>query len=229
MLFIAGYWLTHALIHFAYKKQLLDIANHRSSHIHAKPRIGGLSFVCCISLCFMVFGYCLSKPGLTSPILYTIAPALIVALIGLADDLTDLRQSIRFILYFLSSTLALSNLHSIFENDLWIIILAGGVLSLGFTWLINLFNFMDGIDGIAASESIFVLVSLAFFSYSGGDINLSYLIILSSAPIAGFLILNWQPAKIFMGDMGSTFLGCLIGSLCILMINEKLMNGYPPI
>ena len=228
-LLAAGYLLTKALIYYAHKKQLLDIANHRSSHTHATPRIGGLSFVLLISL--IIFGYVFFiAQGLATSILYFILlPIIIVALTGLADDIKGISQSARFIVYFFCALVALGNFQALFAQPYWLIVIVGLLLSLSLSWLINLFNFMDGIDGIAASESIFILAALAFFSYQGGEIKLSYLLLLCIAPLLGFLILNWQPAKIFMGDIGSTFLGCLIACLCLYAINAKLLSIYAAI
>jgi len=226
LLFVCGYLLTHALIRYAHKKQLLDIANHRSSHTQATPRIGGLSFVLIISLLITAYAVFIKQTSTNSIFLFILAPILIVAITGLLDDLINLSQKVRFALYLLSSLLALGNFSSLFAQPLWFLISGGLILCLSLTWLINLFNFMDGIDGIAASESIFVLAALAFFSYQASDINLNHLLILCIAPIAGFLMLNWQPAKIFMGDIGSTFLGALIGCLCLYMINTKMISIY---
>lgn len=223
----AGYLLTKALIHYAHKKQLLDVANHRSSHVHATPRIGGLSFVFVISL--IMFGYALLATNTTSILFFILLPIAMVALTGLIDDIKGLNQSTRFTVYFLCSILALGNLQTLFAQAYWLILLEGLILSLSVSWLINLFNFMDGIDGIAASESIFALAALAFFSHQGGELNLCKLLLLCTASIIGFLVLNWQPAKIFMGDIGSTFLGCLIGCLCLYAINAKLINIYAAI
>jgi Fuc2NAc and GlcNAc transferase len=229
-LFIAliacGYLLTQGLIHYAHKKQLLDIANHRSSHTQATPRIGGLSFVLLISLLLAGYAMFISEASTLAILIYILAPALIVAITGLLDDVINLSQRVRFVLYFLSSLLALGNFSSLFTQPLWLLISGGLILGLSLTWLINLFNFMDGIDGIAASESLFILTALSFFAYQASDANLTHLLILSTAPIIGFLVLNWQPARIFMGDIGSTFLGALIGCLCFYMINAKMVTFY---
>ncbi len=226
LLLACGYLLTQGLIHYAHKKQLLDIANHRSSHTQATPRIGGLSFVFIISLLVTGYAVFINPTSTTSILFFILAPILIVAITGLLDDVINLSQRVRFALYFLSSLLALGNFSSLFTQPLWLLVGGGLALSLSLTWLINLFNFMDGIDGIAASESLFVLTALSLFAYQANDVDLTHLLILSTAPIIGFLLLNWQPARIFMGDIGSTFLGALIGCLCFYMINAKMITFY---
>lgn len=230
ILFIAllacGYLLTKALIYYAHKKQLFDVANHRSSHTHATPRIGGLSFVLLISLTILCYVLFVAHATATSISVFILLPIIIVALTGLADDIKGLSQDARFTVYFFCALIALGNLKTLFAQPYWLLLTAGLLLSLSLSWLINLFNFMDGIDGIAASESIFILTALAFFAYQGNETNLSYLLLVCTAPLLGFLVLNWQPAKIFMGDIGSTFLGCLIGCLCLFAMNVKLISIY---
>lgn len=225
-LIICGYLLTQGLIHYAHKKQLLDIANHRSSHTQATPRIGGLSFVLLISLLLTSYAVFFNKEYTSAILIFILTPTLIVAITGLLDDVLNLSQRVRFLLYFLSSLLALGNLSSLFTQPLWLLVSGGLILGLSLTWLINLFNFMDGIDGIAGSEGLFVLAALSFFAYQASDAYLHQLLILSTAPILGFLLLNWQPARIFMGDIGSTFLGALIGCLCFYMINAKMITFF---
>lgn len=226
LLCLLGYFSTKGLVAYAHKKQLLDVANHRSSHTKATPRIGGLSFVVLISILGAIYAI---LNGMNNLLFFSLIPAVLVASTGLADDILGLKRTTRFAIYFLGSLIALGNLTTLFSQPYWLIVFEMLVLSVGLTWLINLYNFMDGIDGIAASESIFVLFALAFFCYQTGSTNFCYLLLLCIAPLIGFLILNWQPAKIFMGDIGSTFLGCLIGTLCLFAINEKIITFYTAI
>ncbi|RYG10660.1 MAG: glycosyltransferase family 4 protein, partial [Chitinophagaceae bacterium] len=195
----------------------------------ATPRIGGLSFVILISL--VIFFYLVFFANITTSSItfFVLAPVIIVALTGLADDIKGLSQGTRFSVYFFCALLALGNLQTLFNWPYWSIFVVGLILSLSISWLINLFNFMDGIDGIAASEAIFVLAALAFFSYQAKEFDQFYFLLLCTAPLIGFLFLNWQPAKIFMGDIGSTFLGCLIGGLCLCAINANIINIYAAI
>jgi Fuc2NAc and GlcNAc transferase len=95
-----------------------------------------------------------------------------------------------------------------------------GVVAFVLVWLLNLFNFMDGIDGIAASEAIFVSSAGAFFSWLMGSDNISIILLILAASTTGFLALNWPPAKIFMGDVGSNFLGLIIGVIAYASILE---------
>jgi Fuc2NAc and GlcNAc transferase len=94
---------------------------------------------------------------------------------------------------------------------------AGSIFSvLVLVWGTNLFNFMDGIDGIAASEAIFFSVAGAWLSWPTGDLGMSVSLLGVAAATLGFLAWNWPPARIFMGDVGSGFLGFMITALAIL-------------
>jgi Fuc2NAc and GlcNAc transferase len=95
-----------------------------------------------------------------------------------------------------------------------------GVLYL--VWLLNLFNFMDGTDGIAASEALFVCVAGAILNfYVLSDINFSAVAIVLTASTFGFILYNWSPAKIFMGDVGSGYLGIAIGGLSLMAAKQQ--------
>jgi Fuc2NAc and GlcNAc transferase len=100
--------------------------------------------------------------------------------------------------------------------------LIGSILSvLYLVWLLNLFNFMDGTDGIAASEAIFVVLAGAFLNYHVlSDANHSAAAVVLAASTFGFILYNWSPAKIFMGDVGSGFLGIVIGGLSLIAANQ---------
>lgn len=96
--------------------------------------------------------------------------------------------------------------------------------ALAFTWFINLYNFMDGIDGIAAVEAIFVCLAASFLCWDRGANTEALLLLCLLVSVAGFLLINWPPAKIFMGDVGSNFLGLIIGLLGLMTINNGVLN-----
>lgn len=225
-LVVIGYLFTIGLIHYAHRKQLLDVANHRSSHTLATPRIGGLGFVVLILLLLPIYSLLFISAGLADLLGFILLPSVIVAVTGLIDDIRGLSRRLRFLLYFVSALLALGNLKIL--TDLWSpwMIIGGLLTAFAISWLINLFNFMDGIDGIAGSEAVFVLVALAWFCGAQQATPLATAMLLSAAPVVGFLIANWQPARIFMGDTGSTFLGCFIGCLFLYAIDHAFLSIY---
>jgi Fuc2NAc and GlcNAc transferase len=100
--------------------------------------------------------------------------------------------------------------------------MVGSILGVVYlVWLLNLFNFMDGTDGIAASEAIFVLLAGAFLNYHVlSDANHSAVAVVLAASTFGFILYNWSPAKIFMGDVGSGYLGIGVGGLSLIAANQ---------
>lgn len=82
-------------------------------------------------------------------------------------------------------------------------------------WLLNLYNFMDGIDGIAGMETVFVATSISLFVLISQPSGIFLLPLVLAASVSGFLVWNWPPAKIFMGDVGSAYLGFVIGVLIV--------------
>jgi Fuc2NAc and GlcNAc transferase len=92
------------------------------------------------------------------------------------------------------------------------------ILVLAVIWGINLFNFMDGIDGLAATEAIFIAGAAALFNWkAGGSLGATAAMLCLMTACAGFLVLNWSPASIFMGDVGSGFLGITLVLLAVLI------------
>ena len=210
--FATGFARRHALRH-----AILDIPNVRSSHAAPTPRGGGLAIVA---------AFVGALAGLMSAALlpFNIAGVLIVgggaiALTGYLDDRRALPSSIRFCVHVIAATIAVIFVGGITEQTLrhlglqghW----AGSLLGLvALTWFTNLFNFMDGIDGIAGSEAVFMAAAGALLNWRfGGDAGLTAAMLMLAAAALGFLIWNWPPARIFMGDVGSGFLGFSLGVL----------------
>jgi Fuc2NAc and GlcNAc transferase len=144
-----------------------------------------------------------------------------VAGIGFLDDRRSVRAGVRLAVHLsaaLWATESLGGLPSVLLGDhllhpgWW-----GHVLAvLGIVWVLNLFNFMDGIDGIAGAEAVFVLVCAGVFGVlTMGSLEISTVALLAGAASMGFLVWNWPPARIFMGDIGSGYLGYVIGVLAL--------------
>ena len=171
-------------------KFFIDKPNSRSSHKKPIPRAGGIVFVIYGSLfCFFQNLYI---PLICIPL----------ALVGLIDDKLNLSSKKRFFSQILTVLFLLrfSNLNFDFNNQLFLISIFFTLFLCGLA-IINFTNFMDGIDGIVTACMIIIL------SVSTIEITSSLYPII--AVLIGFLILNWSPAKVFMGDVGSTFLGAL--------------------
>jgi UDP-N-acetylmuramyl pentapeptide phosphotransferase/UDP-N-acetylglucosamine-1-phosphate transferase len=179
--------------------------NERSLHNIPTPRLGGLAIVLTwypgISSLFYY-------NVIESQLYYALMCGALISLISLIDDLIGVFPAIRLFIHFSASILAFYFLnglrHFVFPGiDINYPFIIYPLVILGMVWFINLFNFMDGIDGLASNEAI--TIALVLFFFSGNVINL-----LLIACISGFLFWNWPKAKIFMGDIGSTQLGFIL-------------------
>jgi len=217
--------LTGLIRYYALSNKILDIPNQRSSHKIPTPRGGGLAIV--ISF-FSAASYLFLSNELNPAWFSALSATLLVALIGFCDDHAHVAARWRFLIHLLAAFSALYFLNglpqilipkplaSIFGietlNTGWYGYFPGTLL---LVWFLNLFNFMDGTDGIAASEAVFVSAALAGYLYFIDD-NLFNISAALAVSAAGFLVWNRPPAKIFMGDVGSGFLGLLLGILILM-------------
>lgn len=230
-IFLSSYLGSLIICHHAERLNLIQVPNYRSSHKKPTPHGGGLAIV--FSFC-VVSAWLLWKQELDYALfLIVTALALIIALISLLDDLFYISRFIRISIHLAASLiliLGLSNLAlyselNFFGLPFWLI--ATGFVFIS-TWWINLFNFMDGIDGIAATQAIFMLLAAASLSFLINPeiyqetlwVWMLYLV----AAIAGFLILNWSPAKLFMGDVGSTFIAFMLVFFALSSIYLNWLN-----
>lgn len=220
--FIGSLSLTAALRKYALHRSLIDVPNARSSHSVPTPRGGGVAIVVVMTVSLVV----LSFSGLISASLtYAVLGAgSVVALLGFADDHGHIAARWRLLGHFMAGCWGLFWLGglpaiSVFGKTLelgWI----GHVLALLFVvWMLNLYNFMDGIDGIASIEAICVSLG-ALFCYAvatsaGSPSALGYMECLLVAAVAGFTCWNFPRARIFMGDAGSGYLGITLAILAL--------------
>ena len=220
--FICSFFLTFLLRSLFLKKQVfISIPNDRSSHDQKIPTSGGLSVVI-VFLSFILIAFWQQSLTLEEFILFFVS-GFLVALAGFWDDFKEISPFLRLGLQLASVVVVLSFLEKVPSFDL----LINGIflpisliyLLLGFylMWLINLYNFMDGIDGLASIETIIAClgsVLIIFLGNNNQDVTL--LLILSSA-VLGFVLLNFPKAKIFMGDVCSYFLGLTLGTFSLYM------------
>lgn len=194
----------------AERAQLLDVPNERSSHQVPVPRVGGVGLLAAVAVTLF------TMPSLMSELRWALGGTLALAAIGLFDDLRGLRASVRFLaqllvcvafvyLQPLPSTIQIVNL------DLPLGSLSSIAYVLWLMWMLNLFNFMDGIDALAGSQIAFA--SVFFCLCATGAISSFSMILLGAS--CGFLFWNWPRAKVFMGDVGSTSIGFLLGALAL--------------
>ncbi len=222
--------LTGVVRHFALRRGLLDVPNARSSHLSATPRGGGLAIVLTASVAFVALAV---SGEMRAQLLW----ALVgggggVAAVGFADDRRPVPAGVRLAVHLLAAVWAVYWLGGLTELTVGRHVLrlgwGGDALAiLVIMWALNLFNFMDGIDGIAASEAVFVtsaaLPSLAWLDVAGGVSAASLLV---AAATLGFLPWNWPPARIFLGDVGSGYLGYLIATLTLASVRERPESAW---
>jgi Fuc2NAc and GlcNAc transferase len=185
----------------------LDVPNARSSHQQIVPRGAGLVLV--------LLAVAAALAGATAPEFFlALLPGLGIAAIGWWDDLRGLSARIRFAAYGTCSLLALLLLGKPAASLLgWAWLLVGGI---GLLWLINLYNFMDGINGLATLEAIFVVAgALALSPDSLDKALLEPFGYYFTASLLGLLAWNFPRARVFMGDVGSAFLGFLLGLVAL--------------
>jgi Fuc2NAc and GlcNAc transferase len=205
--------VTGALRRCALVRGRLDIPNRRSSHAVPTPRGGGLAIVVAANAAFLVL-FVLGR--LSGSLLLALSGGLLVAAVGFRDDRKPVSAGVRLAIHFAAAGWALAWLGGVPALQV-----GGTQVSLGvpgmlfaavaIVWTINLFNFMDGIDGIASTEAIFVLGAAAGLAFcSGASTSLASAQLMLAAACAGFLCWNWPPARIFMGDVGSGYLGYMI-------------------
>jgi Fuc2NAc and GlcNAc transferase len=225
VLVVASAVITRQLIVNSHRFSKMDIPNERSSHKTPTPRGGGIAFVATSLIGFLLL---LLNNALNKTDLFALCCAgLIVAIAGHLDDRQKISgATVRLVLHAISAIILIVGVDtpaqiSFFERT----VNTGTIGSiLGFlylVWLLNLFNFMDGTDGIASSEAVFVCLAGAILNnHVLSDINFSSAAVIIAASTLGFLVFNWSPAKIFMGDVGSGFLGIVIGGLSLIAAKQ---------
>ena len=227
--FLSSYLITYLIHQYALNKNLLDIPNERSSHEIPTPRGGGLSVVIVFLVTLLGFQQ-FNLILLTSHMLIGITlSSLLVALIGFWDDHQSIPAHWRFSVHIIASIIMLVCLPQLPALNLFGVTLALSIFGYLFytlllAWLLNLYNFMDGIDGLASSEAISVSLSAALLLLIQGDTQWSLILTLLSICVAGFLIWNWPHAKIFMGDACSGFLGFILGGLALMTTLDGMIN-----
>ncbi|MDO1584783.1 hypothetical protein [Rhizobium oryzicola] len=183
----------------------------RSSHTRPTPTGGGTGIVIGATLAGLVL------PGLELDGCAVLALGILIAVVGLIDDWRPLSAKVRLIVQaaVVAGAIILADATTILVPDGGLFgIVAAVLLLLGGLWWVNLFNFMDGIDGIAGQQAVFMLLSALVISVlrdaEASQTWIWWMMAAVTASTLAFLAFNWPPARIFMGDAGSTFLGFTI-------------------
>jgi Fuc2NAc and GlcNAc transferase len=215
---IAAFVVSLAIVRFVERRAhalgLIDRPNARSSHVEPRPRGGGLGIAAGVVVAIAVMAAFGGAPS--TPVLVVVTGALFVAASGLWDDVRGLGVGPRLVVQIAAAV--------------WVVAMRGGLdrlplpapadvpigavgVVIAVIWIVavtNFFNFMDGADGLAAGQGIVTLAALAVVIWPDGA---ALAAIAAAAATMAFLLRNWSPARIFMGDVGSAFLGFLLAAL----------------
>lgn len=204
---------------------LIDIPNQRSSHALPIPRGGGIAMACVFLAMLPIIQ--LSQDSAYGLFLSLYGAGSTIALLGFLDDRGHIPAHRRLIVHFLAASWVLYHYHALSgtswnPEDLLSLLTTAGLL-LFLVWMLNLYNFMDGIDAITGSETLSISIPAAYLSWLLLPQDPSWIVlILLASSVAGFLVWNLPPARLFMGDSGSAFLGIVLGSLTIHSLHYSL-------
>ena len=227
---LAAFLLTGLVRRQALHHGMLDVPNERSSHQQPTPRGGGLAIVLTVLACALWMSVT-GIAGVRELLAWCLGGGLVAAA-GLQDDRRGLSARSRLLVHFAAAGVLVWASGGLAPLP-WL----GAQVDLGWpgialatlavVWSINLFNFMDGIDGLAASQAVFVAAAGAAIATWDPDSATSGLMaMMIAASCAGFLAWNWPPARIFMGDVGSGFLGFMLAACLLLSAREGSLSPW---
>ena len=225
-LFLISVFATATVLRFATRAHLIAMPGDRSSHHTPTPVGGGLAIVGTYFI-----GLLIALLAGFTPVseFLALAASLVVAMVGLIDDRRHVDFRVRLIVQFAAVFVAMAFIGYIPQS----VVLSGFtdssmvvwiVFALALLWMTNLYNFMDGIDGFAGIQACFVGLAAASMLIYAEDYGLALLCLFLASGAAGFLVWNWPPARIFMGDVGSGFIGFTLGVTAILSIVHESMS-----
>ncbi|NRD76690.1 undecaprenyl/decaprenyl-phosphate alpha-N-acetylglucosaminyl 1-phosphate transferase [Bacillus sp. BRMEA1] len=229
--FISSILLTPLVKKLAFKIGATDKPNHRKVHQRIMPRLGGLA----IYASFIIGMIVLHPDDPYGPSI--IIGSIIIVVTGVLDDIYELSAKVKFIAQIVAATLVVTwgGVHVQFINLPFGGQIEFGYLSIPLTiiWIVgitNAINLIDGLDGLAAGVSSIALITISGMAIIMGDGYVTTIASLVLASTLGFLLYNFHPAKIFMGDTGALFLGYMISVLSLLGFkNVTLISFIVPV
>lgn len=204
-------WLAYHFCNPTSRFHILDLPNERSLHTRPTPRSGGIAVLAGISTGGAIIGLTAEGWGILSWLFVSILP---VALVSYADDRAGVPILLRVLVHLVAAALLVGGSRFIlppgFASD------TGTLLAfLYVAWMINLYNFMDGMDGFAAGMAVIGFGTFAIFGWIHDHALFTSVSLIVCASAAGFLLFNFPPAKIFLGDVGSAPLGLIVAGLSL--------------
>ena len=213
--FLSAAVLTPLFVAWAHQRNILDVPNQRSSHAIATPRIGGAALV--LSVLAGVFVLRAVGAGIGREAAVVIGGAGAIAVLGLIDDVWSLPALVRLLIQGAVAAVVVAivgpaSLRGL-STDSW---LAACATVIWIVALTNAYNFMDGIDGIAGAQALIGGIGWTGVAWLAGSPDTAALSLILAGASGGFLLHNWHPAKVFMGDAGSGFFGFMFAALPLL-------------
>ena len=241
-LVILSFFLSLALTRLLVRKtpaNFQDEPNHRSLHTKVTPRSGGIAIVSAliVTLCIFAANHVsvtnISLSALMNVSVFLLLACVLVVVVGLIDDWMALGQLIRILSQVSAAGLVVFGAEVYWSGSglgmAEFPLLMKVVNLFAIVWCINLYNFMDGIDGLAGGMALIGFGVLGALGYWAGDQHYAIVGFLLSAAAGGFLVYNYHPAQIFMGDIGSTFLGLLMAVYSLVGWQKSLFPLLAPI
>ena len=220
-------WLAvRYLIVYLKRENIVDRPNDRSLHQGEIPRGGGLAIVFLLMVATFLMGVLSDRLVMFGALLIMIFAW---SSLSWLDDRINLTASRRFIVQIglaVLSVFAFGAVEVIQINtsyDLYLPLFGVGLSVVGVVWLANLYNFMDGMDGLAGSQTLIAAATMSFWLWQYGDQGLAIVCLVLSAASYGFLWWNWHPAKIFMGDVGSVTIGAFFATITLIAVSRYNM------
>lgn len=225
--FSITYFVIPSIIDVAQVKQLFDVPGERKTHARPIPALGGISFF--VSFWAVIFA--LAATSFVSDLRYLFIGSLILLVIGIKDDLVEVGPKAKFfwqvvtgsVLFF--AGFRVEGLHGLFGIQEISVAFSYILTLLTFVFLINAYNLIDGINGLAGSLGLVAVAGFGVIFYNTGAMNLCLISAVMAGVLVGFLKYNIGKAVIFMGDNGSTFLGMIIAVLFIECINTDFSSS----
>ena len=219
VLFLISFSLTYFIKNYYIKNAILDEVNERSSHTVPTPHGGGIALAL---TWFLGLGYLYFTSQIDPQLFYALSVGVIISVVSFFDDIYELSAKIRMIVQSVVAILGLVCIGGFESLDFGLFSIENQIITnlfafLLIVWFINLYNFLDGINGYAGSEAVFLALA-GFLVFGGG-----HFLVLAVA-VLGFLYWNFNKAKIFMGDVGSTLLGYNVAIFTLYYANEQASN-----
>lgn len=216
IVFCITYFLLKYFIKVAPKFSLVDIPNKRSSHRKPMPRGGGIVFGFMFILSILIYNF-----NEFNEIKFTLLAILIVYIGGILDDIYNISSKQKILFILIASIIVyfdgykITSIGNYLGYDIYLYYLSLPFTVFGIIAFTNAINLSDGLDGLATSLCIIILSAICIIGITFNDNDLIFWSLLLIGILLAFLILNWYPAKLFMGDSGSLFLGFVISILGI--------------